>query len=40
MTPKIEIVTQDELRKKKSSLIIGIQFGMFGCVLRLGLYKE
>ena len=41
MTPKIQIVTQEEIRKnRKSKLIIGIQAGLFGYVLRLGLYTE
>jgi len=37
MTPKVEIVTQDEARKAK--LILGVQIGLFGYILRLGLYK-
>lgn len=33
-----DVVTQDEARN--SFLIIGIQAGMFGYVVRLGLYKQ
>lgn len=38
MKPKIDIVTQKEA--KKDFLIIGIQAGLFGYVVRLGLYKQ
>jgi len=40
MKPKIDIVTQDDLRIQKSKLIIGFQVGIFGYVIRIGLYKE
>lgn len=36
--PKIDIVTQKEA--KKDYLIIGIQFGFLGYVVRLGFYRQ
>jgi len=38
MKPKIDIVTQREA--KKDFLIIGIQAGICGYVVRLGLYRQ
>lgn len=35
---KVDIVTQEQAQN--SFLIIGIQIGIFGYVLRLGLYKQ
>lgn len=36
MTPLFDVVTQETARKRK--LIIGVQIGLFGFILRLGLY--
>ena len=38
MSPKIDIVTQEEA--KNSKILIGVQIGFFGFVLRLGLYAQ
>ena len=38
MTPKVDIVTQDEA--KDSIILIGIQVGIWGYVIRLGLYRK
>jgi len=38
MAPKLDIVTQEEA--KNSLLIIGIQFGILGYIIRIGLYKK
>jgi hypothetical protein len=38
MTPKIDLVSQSEA--KKDVLIIGVQVGLFGYILRLGLYRK
>lgn len=38
MTPKIEIVTQDKARRDKLKLLIGVQFGILGYIVRLGIY--
>lgn len=38
MTPVLDVVTQDDA--KNSFLIVGVQFGFMGFVLRLGLYKK
>jgi len=36
--PKIDIVTQEQA--KKDFLLIGIQLGFFGFILRFGLYRQ
>ena len=38
MSPKFDIVTADTAKKAK--IIVGFQVGIWGMVLRLGLYKE
>lgn len=38
MGVKVDVVTQEE--SKNSFLIIGLQVGMLGYVIRLGLYKQ
>ena len=38
MSPKIDLVTQEEA--KNTFLIIGLQFGIFGYIVRIGLYKQ
>ena len=38
MNPKVDIVTQEDA--KGSFLIIGIQVGFLGYILRIGLYKQ
>ena len=37
MTPKIDIVTQANASQYK--LLFGLQIGLFGFVVRIGLYK-
>lgn len=36
MSPKIDIVTQKTASKEK--LVIGVQFGLCGVILRIGIY--
>jgi len=38
MKPRIDVVTQEEA--KKDLLIIGVQAGFLGYILRLGFYKQ
>jgi len=37
--PKVDVVTQATAREQKLKLLIGVQIGLFGFILRLGLYK-
>jgi len=37
MTPKIDIVTQKDAGKEK--LVLGLQIGIWGIILRIGFYK-
>lgn len=38
MSPKIDIVTQDKASKDNLKLLIGFQVGLFGFILRVGIY--
>ena len=38
MTPKIEIVTTEKAKKDTLKILIGIQIGFVGFVLRIGIY--
>ncbi len=38
MIPKLEIVTQEKAARDKATLILGLQFGLFGFIFRVGLY--
>jgi len=38
MTPIFDIVTQEKARKEASRLLIGVQIGVWGFIIRLGIY--
>jgi hypothetical protein len=38
MRPKIEVVTYNKAKRQKLKLIFGVQFGVWGYVVRVGLY--
>ena len=38
MSPKVDIVTQE--KAKDSKILLGIQVGFLGLIVRIGLYKD